>query len=148
MVRKPYWLNLSDGLKYQPALVFEGGILHINGKGYGDRDGAGTLTIKESDLHFPIHPEDEGYRILQLPRSELDAIRKHINECIGPYADDATENPRVVDNDNDEITVTLGGREIRGWSYASDDERRQKVQQARDYVEGWCDALETAKAST
>lgn len=51
-------------------------------------------------------------------------------------------NPRVIDNDKDEITVALDGRELRGWSYASDAERRQKIQQAREYVEGWCDGWE------
>lgn len=48
-------------------------------------------------------------------------------------------NPRVTDDDKDEISVTLDGRHLRGWSYASDDERRQKMLQAREYVEGWCD---------
>lgn len=57
-------------------------------------------------------------------------------------------NPRVTDNDKDEITVTLDGRELRGWSYVNDAERRQKMLQAREYVEGWCDGNEAlAKAS-
>lgn len=49
------------------------------------------------------------------------------------------KNPRVTDNDGGEISVTLDGRELRGWSYASDDERRGKMLAAREYVEGWCD---------
>lgn len=49
-------------------------------------------------------------------------------------------SPRVTDNDKDEITVSLDGRELRGWSYASDEERRTKMLCAREYVEGWCDA--------
>ena len=49
-------------------------------------------------------------------------------------------NPRVTDNDKDEITVSLDGKELRGWSYANDDERRQKMLQAREYVEGFGDA--------
>lgn len=52
--------------------------------------------------------------------------------------------PRVTDNDQGEITVSLNGKELRGWSYASDDERRAKVLQAREYVEGWCDGREAA----
>lgn len=48
-------------------------------------------------------------------------------------------NPRVTDNDNGEIDVSLDGKELRGWSYASDDERRTKMLCAREYVEGWCD---------
>jgi hypothetical protein len=48
-------------------------------------------------------------------------------------------NPRVTDNDTGEISVTLAGKELRGWIYANDGERRQKMLQAREYVEGWCD---------
>lgn len=48
--------------------------------------------------------------------------------------------PRVTDNDKDEITVSLEGKELRGWSYANEAERRQKMQMAHEYVEGWCDA--------
>lgn len=45
--------------------------------------------------------------------------------------------PRVSDNDQDEITATLDGKEIRGWSYASDAERRVKMLAAREFCEGW-----------
>lgn len=48
--------------------------------------------------------------------------------------------PRVVDNDKGEVTVTFNGRELRGWSYKDDTERRTKMLAAREYVEGWCDA--------
>lgn len=47
--------------------------------------------------------------------------------------------PRVTDNDEGEITVALAGKELRGWSYKNDDERRTKMLFAREYVEGWCD---------
>jgi hypothetical protein len=49
------------------------------------------------------------------------------------------ENPRVIDNDRDEITVTLDGKELRGWSYSNEAERRTKMLQAWEYVEGYCD---------
>lgn len=49
--------------------------------------------------------------------------------------------PRVTDNDKGEITVALEGRELRGWSYANDTERRTKMLLAREYVEGWCERL-------
>jgi hypothetical protein len=52
------------------------------------------------------------------------------------------KRPTVVDDDNGTITVQILGEEIRGWSYSNDDERRVKMQRARDYVEGWCDASE------
>lgn len=48
-------------------------------------------------------------------------------------------NPRVTDDDKGEITVTLDDRELRGWSYKDDTERRVKMLFAREYVEGWCD---------
>lgn len=47
--------------------------------------------------------------------------------------------PRVNDDDNGSITVALNGKELRGWSYKDDAERRTKMLAAREYVEGWCD---------
>jgi hypothetical protein len=49
--------------------------------------------------------------------------------------------PRVTDNDDGEITITLNGTELRGWVYVNDTERRAKMLMAREYVEGWCDAI-------
>jgi hypothetical protein len=46
--------------------------------------------------------------------------------------------PRVSDNDRDEITATLDGKEIRGWTYSSEQERRTKMLCAREFVEGLC----------
>jgi hypothetical protein len=57
-------------------------------------------------------------------------------------AGDEKMQPRVIDNDKDEITVSHGGKELRGWSYSNDAERRQKMVQAHEYVEGWCDGRE------
>ena len=48
----------------------------------------------------------------------------------------ANEALRIVDNDADEVLVTLDGKEIRGWSYKDDSERRTKMLMAREYVEG------------
>jgi hypothetical protein len=50
-------------------------------------------------------------------------------------------HPRVIDNDRDEISVMLGDRELRGWSYRDETERRAKIGRAREYIEGWCDCL-------
>jgi len=52
--------------------------------------------------------------------------------------------PRVIDNDRDEITVTLDGKEIRGWSYADETERRVKMLAAREFCEGWFVATKRA----
>jgi hypothetical protein len=50
--------------------------------------------------------------------------------------------PRLIDNDAGEITITLDSKELRGWSYKNDDERRAKMLAAREYIEGWCDGWE------
>lgn len=49
----------------------------------------------------------------------------------------AQHTPRVSDNDRDEITITLDGKQVRGWSYASENERRTKMLAAREFAEGW-----------
>lgn len=51
--------------------------------------------------------------------------------------------PRVTDNDSGEISVTHDGKDLRGWNYKDDGERQQKMLQAREYVEGWCDGRDT-----
>lgn len=51
-------------------------------------------------------------------------------------------NPRLIDFDDGEISVRLDGRELRGWSYKDDAERRMKMFAAREYIEGWCDGHE------
>jgi hypothetical protein len=55
----------------------------------------------------------------------------------------ADTQPRVTDDDKSEIKVTFRGRELRGWSYRDDAERRTKMLCSREYVEGWCDGRET-----
>lgn len=68
--------------KLQRTLIFEGGILHIKIAGYPGEEGSGELVVKEDDLDFPLHHEDEGYRILKLPRSELEEIRDYITKAM------------------------------------------------------------------
>lgn len=55
-------------------------------------------------------------------------------------------NPRVIDNDKDEITVTLDGRELRGWPYKDGAERRAKMLAALEYVEGWREASDRLRS--
>jgi hypothetical protein len=56
-----------------------------------------------------------------------------------PDAAQPKQEPRLTDNDDGEISVTIGGKEVRGWSYKDDAERRAKMFAAREYVEGWHD---------
>lgn len=51
------------------------------------------------------------------------------------------QNPRVTDNDRNEIAVSLYGKELRGWSYTNDDERRKKMLAAHEFAEGWVRGL-------
>ena len=53
-----------------------------------------------------------------------------------------TDQPKVIDFDDGERSVRLDGKELRGWSYKEDTERRVKMLAAREYVEGWCDGKE------
>lgn len=46
-------------------------------------------------------------------------------------------DPRIIDNDTGTITATVGGIEIRGWSYMDDAERRTKMLMAHEFAEGW-----------
>jgi len=59
--------------------------------------------------------------------------------------------PRLTDNDEGEITVTLDGVELRGWSYANRDEQCLKMKMAREFCEGWHEGfssgLDRAKAA-
>jgi hypothetical protein len=52
--------------------------------------------------------------------------------------------PSVTDFDDGEISVRLNGKELRGWSYRDDTERRAKMLCAREYVEGWCDGRDAS----
>lgn len=51
------------------------------------------------------------------------------------------KTPKIVDNDRDEITARLDGKEIRGWSYANETERRVKMLAAHEFAEGWFRAM-------
>ena len=48
----------------------------------------------------------------------------------------------VKDNDRDEITVTLGDKLLRSYSYENEAERRVKMRMAREFVEGWFQGAE------
>jgi len=56
-----------------------------------------------------------------------------------------SSTPKIIDNDRDEITATLGGKEIRGWSYKDETERRVKMKCAHEFAEGWFQRDKQAK---
>jgi hypothetical protein len=49
-------------------------------------------------------------------------------------------DPRITDNDAGTITATVVGKEIRGWCYRDDAERRIKMLMAHEFAEGWFQA--------
>ena len=56
-------------------------------------------------------------------------------------------DPRITDNDAGDITATVTGKEIRGWSYKDDAERRTKMLMAHEFAEGWFQASRVAASS-
>ncbi|MDI1266819.1 MAG: hypothetical protein PS018_26500 [bacterium] len=52
--------------------------------------------------------------------------------------------PKITDNDRDEITASINGDEIRAWEYHSETERRTKMLAAKEFAEGWYQAMERA----
>lgn len=55
---------------------------------------------------------------------------------------------KIIDNDAGEITATVQGKEVRGWSYETDGQRRTKMQMAQEFAEGWFQATEAKKETT
>jgi hypothetical protein len=53
-------------------------------------------------------------------------------------------DPRITDNDRGEISATVAGKEVRGWSYSDDAERRLKMRMAHEFAEGWFQAVQAA----
>ncbi len=51
------------------------------------------------------------------------------------------KQPRIIDNDNDTVFIRLGDKPIRSWHYKNTDERLLKMHLAREFVEGWHEAL-------
>jgi hypothetical protein len=58
------------------------------------------------------------------------------------------QDPRITDNDKGEITATINGIEIRGWSYKDTGEQRIKMLLAHEFAEGWWQAKEYDKFAT
>lgn len=50
-------------------------------------------------------------------------------------------DPKISDNDHGEISATVNGNEVRGWSYKDDAERRVKMLMAHEFAEGWFQAI-------
>ena len=46
-------------------------------------------------------------------------------------------SPTITDNDAGDISARVFGKEIRGWSYKDDAERRVKMLAAQEFAEGW-----------
>lgn len=58
---------------------------------------------------------------------------------------DTMPNPKIVDDDKGEISAMLYGKQLRGWFYKNDAERRLKMQMAHEFAEGWFVARERLK---
>lgn len=78
-------------------------------------------------------------RLREQLSDEVDWIDEQITPSLDSGKREGAEWPQLSDNDAGEITVTFDGKELRGWSYANDDERQVKMFAAREYVEGFGD---------
>ena len=48
-----------------------------------------------------------------------------------------TDRPKIVDDDCSEISVMLGGKELRAWFYADEADRREKMRAAWSFCDGF-----------
>lgn len=85
---------------------------------------------------WPTNSNGENNRVGDMTAPERAAVCRASNDRVMGRA------PRVTDDDGDTITVSLAGKEIRSWSYFNQDERREKMKLAREFVEGWFQASE------
>ena len=56
-------------------------------------------------------------------------------------------DPKITDNDEGEITASVSGKEIRGWSYKDEAERHVKMLMAHEFAEGWFQATTQGKSN-
>jgi hypothetical protein len=56
-------------------------------------------------------------------------------------------DPRITDNDAGEITATVAGKEVRGWSYKNAAEQSIKMRMAHEFAEGWFQASTQEKTN-
>jgi hypothetical protein len=108
----------------------------------GLQDDAQAGTIKAEDI---IEIIDSDYRNERGGREALTQfVEALIKDALAPGNAGAVEalRPHLIDNDLGDITVTLNDKELRGWSYKDDAERRTKMLAAREYIEGWYDGRE------
>ena len=53
-----------------------------------------------------------------------------------------TKRPRVYDNRRGAVLVVWEDRQIRGYSYQNEEQRRLKIKYAHEFVEGWIEGRE------
>ena len=53
--------------------------------------------------------------------------------------------PKIVDNDYSQISAEINGVSVRSWFYQSDEERRVQMLMAREFTEGWYQAVKRIK---
>lgn len=63
------------------------------------------------------------------------------------WLEPGTKKTKVIDNDVDEVRVEFDGRDIRSWTYATEDERRKKMGLAHEFAEGFYRAQVLAQPS-
>jgi hypothetical protein len=54
--------------------------------------------------------------------------------------------PKIIDDDRSQISAEIDGVSVRGWLYRSAEERRVKMLMAREFAEGWYQAMKRKAA--
>lgn len=91
---------MAGELKYRPTLSFCEGLIDIRLKGYGEQDGSGHISFKDDDLEWG-DGEDSHWRYMNLPKSELEAIRDFLNEWL-PKASVETVARAIAEADGED----------------------------------------------
>lgn len=113
----------------------------------------GSLEDLTDRLAEIIHDEIPGYDDVEDFRDDdfenhpLDALRFPLTQIGEKYQapalssmkflDPATPRAKVIDNDENEVRIEFNDKPIRSWEYRNDDERREKMKQAREFTEGF-----------
>lgn len=109
--------------KLGSALSFEGGVFFVNVAGFGASDGDALLSFKDDDLDW----DEEDYRSIRIPNSELIAIRDELNKWFPP-------KPIPTDTaDRQPVPLNFAGPETQ-WEVAAD--RREALVAVLDKVIG------------
>lgn len=142
MAPRPYPRATGTG-KISEVLSFEGGDLTLKTEGFGKKNGDGYFVFDEDDLQLEqADDSNKVYRILDMPNSELGALRDKLNEWFpAPSPPSAEARDMVADMISTGVANDLSSDRIAGAILAALAVRAERLQPATPSVppsaEGW-----------